>query len=152
MAWKGVYPKVFGHSNQLSLNKFFDPSTPSMRKGCDGKKKKRIVKIVVLYHCTSKQTVLQQTGTPHRPLMPILISHLSPEEFLLLISDSKITIGFVFLCSCFSWELFFYMWRWKSYVRSNRATAMKSSCWWISSAGIIPVCRSEFVFVWVIEF
>ena len=34
--WKGVYPKVFGRSRQLSLNKFFDPSTPSMRKGRDG--------------------------------------------------------------------------------------------------------------------
>ena len=34
--WKGVYPKVFGHSKQLSLNKSFDPSTPSMRKGRDG--------------------------------------------------------------------------------------------------------------------
>ena len=34
--WKGVYPYVFGHSKQLSLNKFFDPSTPSMRKGRDG--------------------------------------------------------------------------------------------------------------------
>ena len=33
---KGVYPWVFGRSKQLSLNKFFDPSTPSMRKGCDG--------------------------------------------------------------------------------------------------------------------
>ena len=33
--WKGVYPKVFGHSKQLLLNKVFDPSTPSMRKGCD---------------------------------------------------------------------------------------------------------------------
>ena len=33
--WKG------GHSKQLSLNKFFDPSTPSMRKGRDGGKKKR---------------------------------------------------------------------------------------------------------------
>ena len=38
--WKGVYPQVFGHSKQLSLNKFFDPSTPSMRKGRDGKRKK----------------------------------------------------------------------------------------------------------------
>merc|ERR1711954_295461 len=37
--WKGVYPKVFGRSRQLSLNKFFDPSTPSMRKGRDGEKK-----------------------------------------------------------------------------------------------------------------
>ena len=34
--WKGVYPQVFGHSKQLSQNKFFDPSTPSMRKGRDG--------------------------------------------------------------------------------------------------------------------
>ena len=25
----------FGHSKQLSLNKFFDPSTPSMRKARD---------------------------------------------------------------------------------------------------------------------
>ena len=38
--WKGVYPQVFGRSRQLSLNKFFDPSTPSMRKGRDGGKKK----------------------------------------------------------------------------------------------------------------
>ena len=37
--WKGVYPQVFGRSKQLSLNKFFDPSTPSMRKGRDGEKK-----------------------------------------------------------------------------------------------------------------
>ena len=36
----GVYPKVFGHSKQLSLNKFFDPSTLSMRKVDDGEKKK----------------------------------------------------------------------------------------------------------------
>ena len=36
--WKGVYPYVFGRSRQLSLNKFFDPSTPSMRKGHDGEK------------------------------------------------------------------------------------------------------------------
>ena len=39
--WKGVYPKVFGRSKQLSLNKFFDPSTPSMRKGRDGGKEKK---------------------------------------------------------------------------------------------------------------
>ena len=39
--WKGVYLKVFGRSKQLSLNKFCDPSTPSMRKGCDGGGKKR---------------------------------------------------------------------------------------------------------------
>ena len=36
---RGV-PQVFGHSKQLSLNKFFDPSTPSMRKGRNGEEKK----------------------------------------------------------------------------------------------------------------
>ena len=38
--WKGVYLQVQGHSRQLSLNKFFDPSTPSMRKVDDGEEKK----------------------------------------------------------------------------------------------------------------
>ena len=33
--WKGIYPLVFGRSKQLLLNKFFDPSPPSMRKGRD---------------------------------------------------------------------------------------------------------------------
>ena len=33
-------PLDFGHSKQLSLNKFFDPSTPFMRKGGDGGEKK----------------------------------------------------------------------------------------------------------------
>ena len=37
--WKGVQPQVIGHFEPLSLNKFFDPSTPSMRKGRDGEKK-----------------------------------------------------------------------------------------------------------------
>ena len=36
--WKGVNPLVFGRSKQLLLNKFFDPSTPSMRKGRNGGK------------------------------------------------------------------------------------------------------------------
>ena len=26
--WKVFYPQIFGHSRQLSLNKFFDLSTP----------------------------------------------------------------------------------------------------------------------------
>ena len=36
--WKGVYSKVFGRSPQLLQNKFLDPSTPSLRKGCVGEK------------------------------------------------------------------------------------------------------------------
>ena len=39
--WKGAYPQVFWRSGQLSLNKFFDPSTPSMRKVDDGEEKRK---------------------------------------------------------------------------------------------------------------
>jgi hypothetical protein len=39
--WKGVHLKVIGRSDQLSLNKFFDPSTPSIRKGRDGEKRRK---------------------------------------------------------------------------------------------------------------
>ena len=38
--WKEVQPQVIGHFKQLLQNKFFDPSTPSMRKGRDGEWKK----------------------------------------------------------------------------------------------------------------
>ena len=48
--WKGVFPLVWEHSRQLSLNKFFDRSTPSIRKVDDGKRKKnekkRLMRIV----------------------------------------------------------------------------------------------------------
>ena len=46
-------PKVIGHFEPLSLNKFFDPSTPYMRKVDNGEKQekkgkeKRMVKIAV---------------------------------------------------------------------------------------------------------
>ena len=36
--WKGL-PLYFGRSRQLSLNKFFDLNTPSIRKGSNGRKK-----------------------------------------------------------------------------------------------------------------
>ena len=39
--WKGVQPYVIGHFKQLLLNKFFDTSTPSMRKVDDGKEKEK---------------------------------------------------------------------------------------------------------------
>ena len=49
--WKGVYFYVFGRSPQLLLHKFFDLSTPFMRKGRDGGEEKnggniRMMKIV----------------------------------------------------------------------------------------------------------
>ena len=34
-----VYPQIFGHSEQLLLDRFFYASTPSMRKGRDGENK-----------------------------------------------------------------------------------------------------------------
>ena len=40
-AWKYVKPYVIDPSDQLLLNKFFDPSTPSMRKIDDGEERKR---------------------------------------------------------------------------------------------------------------
>ena len=39
--WIGVYSLGFGRSHQLSLNNFFDPSTPSLRKVDDGGKNKK---------------------------------------------------------------------------------------------------------------
>ena len=54
--WKGVYPLVFGRSRQLSLNKFFDPSTPSMRKVDNGKEKRKEKKKEILWvYFTSPQ-------------------------------------------------------------------------------------------------
>ena len=37
--WQVVSPKVFGCSCQLSLNKFFEPAPPSMKKGHEGGEK-----------------------------------------------------------------------------------------------------------------
>ena len=39
--WKGVYLKFLGRSCQHLLNKFLDPSTPSMRKVDDGEKREK---------------------------------------------------------------------------------------------------------------
>ena len=69
--WKGVYPQIFGRSCQLSLKKFFDPSTPSMRKVDDGKRKKKRSSFLVA--TTSLPAVYRPNGyartttagTPH---------------------------------------------------------------------------------------
>ena len=60
---------------QLSLNKFFDPSTPSMRKVDDGEKKKKKKKkkkrkkimtfIVATNVIASRPPERRPTGTPH---------------------------------------------------------------------------------------
>ena len=64
--WKGVYPYGFGRSKQLSLNKFFDPSSPSMRKGCDGggergEKRYGIVYIMIYVNCSALVYALSRT-------------------------------------------------------------------------------------------
>ena len=41
IVWKVVYPKVFGRSRHLLLNKFFDQSIPSMRNVDDGEKQEK---------------------------------------------------------------------------------------------------------------
>ena len=59
--WKCVYPLVFGHSRQLSQNKFFDSSTPSMRKGDDGEKKKKKIKTFLM---ATNVVASRPTATP----------------------------------------------------------------------------------------
>ena len=69
--WKGVYPLVLGRSRQLSLNKFFDPSTPSMRKVDGGKRKKEKEKEKIMLFLVATNFVAswpperRLTGTPH---------------------------------------------------------------------------------------
>ena len=55
--WKGIEPEVIGHSKQLSLNKFFDWSTPSMRKGCDREKKKKSKKSKIMMEILATNVV-----------------------------------------------------------------------------------------------
>ena len=62
--WKGVYPSVIGRSKQLSLNKFFDPSTPSMRKGRDGEKKKKNGKKTKKKHGEIRMKIVATTSLP----------------------------------------------------------------------------------------
>ena len=73
--WKGVYPKVLGRSRQLSLNKFFDPSTPSMRKVDDGEKKRKKENNVVF----SGHYVISSSRPPDR--RPLERSMLVPKKF-----------------------------------------------------------------------
>ena len=72
--WKGVYLLVLGRSRQLLLNKYFDPSTPFMRKVDNGEKKgkkeeKRKEKIITFLVATnvvaSRPPERRPTGTPH---------------------------------------------------------------------------------------
>ena len=69
-------PLGFGRFKQLSLNKFFDPSTPSMKKGLDGgngkktgektgnKKKRQVIKWP-LRHCQQSTARMTTAGTLH---------------------------------------------------------------------------------------
>ena len=69
--WKWVYLQVFGRSSQLSQNKFFDPSTPSIRKGDDeGEKKGKItVKVVATNVIASRPPIGNRLQ--RRPLVQI---------------------------------------------------------------------------------
>ena len=64
--WKGVYPLFLGRSRQLSVNKFFDPSAPSMRKEKKEKKKEKIMPFLVATNVVaSRPPERRPTGTPH---------------------------------------------------------------------------------------
>ena len=56
---------------------FFDPSTPSMRKGYDGEKwkKKRLVEMAVHYRRASQPPEWRPTGTPTALAKNINIRH-----------------------------------------------------------------------------
>ena len=51
--WKGVQSQVIGRSDQLAQNKFFDPSTPSMRKGRGGGNKEEKKKKLTATDCNA---------------------------------------------------------------------------------------------------
>ena len=60
--------QVYGCSRQLSPNKFFDPSIPSMRKVDDGEKKRekrKECRLVATNVVASRLPGRQPTGTPH---------------------------------------------------------------------------------------
>ena len=65
--WKGIQPEVFWRSDTFLLNKFFDVSTPSMRKGCGGEKKIEKIRtsIVATNVVASRPPERRPTGTPH---------------------------------------------------------------------------------------
>ena len=52
--WRGMHFNVFRRSRQFSSNKVFDPSTPSMRKDCDGEvEKRRVDKRIIKMTCSN---------------------------------------------------------------------------------------------------
>ena len=57
---------VFGRSKQLSQNRFFDPSTPSLRKADDREKRKReIMSFIVATNVVDSQPPERRpSGTP----------------------------------------------------------------------------------------
>ena len=69
--WKAIYPYVFGCSKQLWQNKFFDPSTPSMRKmgGKPGEKREKNYENSGHYVIASSRQ-LKRRPLEHHTLMP----------------------------------------------------------------------------------
>ena len=74
----------FGRSRQLSQNKFLDPSSPSMRKGCDGEEKKwKIMTFIVATNfVASRLAERRPTGAPHALANKLIIN---PLAFVILV-------------------------------------------------------------------
>merc|ERR1719312_1078638 len=77
--WKGVYPLVFGRSRHFSLNKFFDPSTPSMRKGRDGEKNEKKKKKENTDENSGHYVVASSRPPERRPLERRTLAPMSPK-------------------------------------------------------------------------
>merc|ERR1712121_481596 len=77
-------PLVFACSKQLSLNKFFDPSTPSMRKGRNGgngkKKEKKTDENSGHYVIASSQPP-ERRPLERRTLAPIIHLHIHSKQW-----------------------------------------------------------------------
>ena len=58
LVWKGVNLWIFRHSHQLLLNKFFEPSSPTMRHSHEGGKKTNLSYFNVKTKCFIRNTNL----------------------------------------------------------------------------------------------
>ena len=91
--WKWVQSQVIGCSDQLLLNKFFDPSTPSMRKGDDGEekrkktRKKKVKRFLVATNVVASRPPERrptETPTARANYNMLLVGQICPTDILVL--------------------------------------------------------------------
>ena len=85
--WKGVLPYGFGSSKQLSQNNYFDPSTPSMGKGCNGGKNTSLAAKGALAH--RLQCLQNPKFLPGGPKWPTGSGKVTTPRFLGVLSNFR---------------------------------------------------------------